>query len=71
MHPGRAGTSNMFNDRCYERHSPSSAVVKSLHFHSRGSQFQSLVGELRSCMLCRGAKKRGKKTMLGECSRDF
>ena len=62
----------MFNDRCYERHSPGGAVVKTLYFHSRGSQVRSLIRELRSYMLCMTAKKKEKKKrMLGECSRDF
>ena len=39
---------------------PGGLVIKTLHFHCRGKQVQSLIRELRSHMLCGMAKKKKK-----------
>ena len=44
-----------FNLKKY-RAFPGGPVVKSLHFHLQGARVQSLVGELRSCLLHNAAK---------------
>ena len=44
-------------------------MVKTLHLDGRGCKFQPVVGEVRSCMLCGGAKLFLKINLpqVGEC----
>ena len=57
--------------RAKKRKFPGSPVVRTPHFHCRGSRVRSLVGELRSYKLCVCAMRQKKKKKKGERAREL